>query len=63
MKEDRKCIVVVLISFITVEDAGFFCEEVSLNIIALITFAIGDKIEYGIGLCRLILDLERHSPW
>ena len=63
MEGYRRCIVVVLISAIPVDDAGFFCEEVSLNIIALSTFAIGDRIEYGIGLCRLILDLERHIPW
>ena len=52
-----------MISFVPVEDDGRFCEELALNRVLLSTFALGGSIEYGISLCRLILDLERHSPW
>ena len=44
MEEDRRGIGVGLISARPVEDAGGFCEEVSLNIVALSTFNIGDSV-------------------
>ena len=52
-----------MISVIPVEGSGGGVEEVSFNRVELSTFAIGDSVEDGVSLCRLILDLERHSPW
>ena len=63
MGEYRRGIGVGLISIIPVEDAGGGCEEVSLNRVALSTFAVGDSVYDGVSLYRLILDSERHSPW
>ena len=63
MEEDRRGIVVSMISVGPVEDAGGGCEGVSLNRVAFSTFAIGDTAEDAVILCRLILDLENHSPW
>ena len=63
MEEDRRGIGVGMISAELVEYAGGFCEEVALNRVALDNFSIGDSVEDGISLCRLILDLELHIPW
>ena len=52
-----------LISLIPVEDAGGVCEEVAFTRVALSTFDICDSAEDGIILCRLIIDLDRNSPW
>ena len=58
-----KGIGVSLISSRPAEDAGGFCEEVSLNRVALSNFAIGASFEGVVSLCRLILDLDCHNPW
>ena len=42
---------------------GGVCEELALNRLSLSTFVIGDSVEDGVRLCRLILKLERHGPW
>ena len=63
MEEDIRGIGVGLIRVGLVEDVGGFCGEVALNIFALSTFTIGDIVEDGVSLRRLILDLERHILW
>ena len=50
MKDYRRSIGVGLISVRTVEDYGIFCEEVSLNRVALITFVVGDSVKNGVSL-------------
>ena len=37
--------------------------KVALNRVSVSTFGIGGSIKDCVSLCRLILDLERHSPW
>ena len=61
--KDRIVIGVILIRVGTVEDDGEFYEGVALNRVALIAFDICDSVKDGVSLCRLILDLERYSPW
>ena len=63
MEGDIRGIRVSLIRVITVDDSGGVLKEVALNRFALRTFAIGDSVDDDVSLCRLILDLERHSPW
>ena len=63
VEEDIRGIGVSLIIVIPVKDAGGCYEKVSLNRVALSTFYIGDNIKDGVSLCRLILELERHSPF
>ena len=62
MKEDRRGIGVGLIIARPVEDAEGFCEEVTLHKVTLSAFNIGDRVEDGISLCRLIMEFERHIP-
>ena len=63
MEEDRRGIRVSLISVRPVEDDGRFFDKVVFKRVALSTFAKGNSVESGISLCRLILDLDIHSPW
>ena len=41
----------------------FLSEELALNIFALSDFDISDSVEDGFSLCKLILELDRHTPW
>ena len=56
MEEDRRGIGFGLISFTPAENDGEFCEEVALNEVKLITFAISGSVEDGVSFCILILD-------
>ena len=62
MEEDRRRFRFGLVSLILAEDAGLFCGELALNIVALINFAISDSVKDSVSLCILILELEHHSP-
>ena len=53
MEEYIRGIRVGLISVRPVEDAGGFCDEVALDRVALITFAIGDSVKDSVSLCIL----------
>ena len=60
MEEYVRGIRIGLISIRPVEKAPFF-EEVTLNIVELNNFAIGDSDEDGISFCRLILYLQHNT--